>query len=179
MTGTGLECHTFLLITSRKWCLLSQKKKNENTELLSGKELGVGGSRSWCNGKKQTMQLALSFWQRFSPLFSDTVPPHPKSPAGGLDTTQTQHIPNMQLSIWRKQNRCKHRSDGGSCKHVCATELVSANPFCGSSTTGHLFILQRRRNVNGFIKVLFPPADCCDQTMWMTTEIFEEKKWLH
>lgn len=48
---------------------------------------------------------------------------------------------------------------------VCTSELVSTNPFSGSSTSGHSFMLQRQRSINGFVNVCFPPADCCIQAL--------------
>lgn len=164
-----------LLITSRKMMfIIAIKKKNLSCFLAKNWESEAIGCDATAENKPCSfLSLPFSFSQNVFPLFCDTVPPHPKSPAGGLDTTQTQHIPNTELSTWRIQNTCKHRLFGGWCK------LVSANPFPGKSTPGHLFILRRQRNIHAFIKLCFPPADCCERTMWMTAEVFEEKKWLH
>lgn len=108
-----------------------------------------------------------SFLSHFHKVFSPFFPiqcrpiPNPLQVAwtqckGGTSQTWSSQYGGYKIDV---------NTDRGSCKRVCTSELVSVNPFSGSSTTGHLFILQRQRNINGFIKVCFPPADCCDQTM--------------
>lgn len=54
---------------------------------------------------------------------------------------------------------------------VCTSELVLTNPFSGSSTSGHSFMLQRQRSINGFINVCFSPAECCIQALGTSAAI--------
>lgn len=165
------KCHIFLLITGRKWCLSLRK-----CHYWAAFWQRTGSRRQLVMMQQQKTNCAVSFLH-FPPFSQHSAAP----------------IPNPLQVAWTQCKRSTSRtcsSQYGGYKidantdrlevrvSVCTRELASANPFSGHSITGHLFILQRQRNINDFIKVCFPPADCCDQVMWMTTEMFEEKKWL-
>lgn len=125
--------------------------------------------------RTQTVQLPFSFSQNVFPLFPIECRP----------------IPNPLQVAWtqRKRSTSQTRSSqhGGYYTHantdwleVCVSVRAPVSwSLLIISTTGHLFILQRHRNTCGFIKLCFPPADCCDWTIWMTTKIIDEKKWVH
>lgn len=170
MTGIVREkCHTFLLMMSKKIMFIIAKKKCHYWGAFWQR---TGSWRQSVVMQQQKTNRAASFLiftQFFPPFFQYSAAPSQipcRWPGHNASQTWSSQYGGYKIDV---------NTDRGSCKRVCTSELVSVNPFSGSSTTGHLFILQRQRNINGFIKVCFPPADCCDQTMWKTNEIFKEK----
>lgn len=169
----GLSCwgkmSYFSVNNEQKMTLITAK--NAATEPHSG-----GKARS--RRQSVVMQQQITHCPASFLYFTNPPPTHPKSPAGGLDTKQTQHIPNtQQLNMEDTKKKKKRKKDANTERldvhgSVCAhQQLVSTNPFSGSSTSGHSFTLQRQRDVNGFINVCFPPTDCCVQPMGMTAAI--------
>lgn len=172
MTGTSREkCHTFLLITSRKWCLLLLKKK-AITELLSGKIVGVEGNQSWRN-KKSKVRSFLSPFHICSPFLRYSAVP----------------IPNPLQVAWTQCKRCTSQTCspqyGGYtdqldvCVSICApvnrsllilslgVQLLVSCSFCRGRET--LMVLSR------FVFLL--QIVVTRQCEWL--KIFDEKKWFH
>lgn len=108
----------FSVNNGQKMTLIAAKKAT--TEPLSvGK---TGSRRQSVMMQQQITHCPASFlhFTTFPPFFlPDTVPPHPKSPAGGLDTKQTQHIPNTQQPNLEdtKKDANTRRLDGSACVH--------------------------------------------------------------